>query len=464
MAGQLTKRHSVQLPGSHWLLFANYRRTGVLQGRRSGSFYAMAGDSEHGGAAGIDPVQAIVDRAVAAAGALRRASPGQRDRALACCADRIRAGSAEILQANAADLVAAREAGIGAALEDRLRLTPARVEAMAASLEELSRTPEVVGAVLEGWRRPNGLSVRRVRVPLGVVAVVYEARPNVTAEAAGIALRSANAIVLRGSSSASRSNSAIAAALGRALEDVGLPSQCVSLVGGAGHGRVVELLHTKGVDCLIPRGGPALLDLVRTEAVMPVVVDGSGNCHIFVDANADLDLAASVVVNAKCSRPGVCNAAEKLLVHSDIASKFLPIVQDALVGVELRADPRAAGYLVSAIPAEEEDWGREYLDLIMAVKVVDDVDEAIAHIAKFGSGHSEAVLSQDVSVINRFVSEVDAAAVVVNTSTRFIDGSELGFGGEIGISTQKLHVRGPMGPDALTCIKLVVEGEGQVRG
>lgn len=411
----------------------------------------------------MEPVQDIVARAVAAGARLRRATPAVRDAALAAAARAVRAAAAEILRANAADVAEAAEAGMGPALADRLRLTPARVESMAASLEELAAMPEPTGVVIDGWMRPNGISVRRVRVPLGVVGVVYEARPNVTAEAWGIALRSSNAIVLRGSSSAQRSNLAVVEALRAGLAEVGLPPDCVAFVGGKGHSRVVELLHSRGIDCLVPRGGPDLVELVRSEAVMPVVIDGSGNCHLYVDAAAELDMAVGVVVNAKCSRPGVCNAAEKLLVHADVAGKFLPMIQEALAGVELRAEPKAAAYLPSATPAGEEDWATEYLDLVMAVKVVDGIDEAIEHISRYGSGHSEAIFSQDVAAIRRFVAEVDAAAVVVNTSTRFVDGGELGFGGEIGISTQKLHVRGPMGPEALTCVKLVVEGEGQVR-
>lgn len=399
----------------------------------------------------------------AGAASLRSATPEQRSLALGRCASEIRSSSGAILEANRTDVQEAVALGTAGALVDRLTLTAARVASMADVLDGLVAVDDPVGATVDGWTLPNGLSIRRVRVPLGVVGVIYEARPNVTAEAAGIAIRSANGIVLRGSSSASRSNSVIAAAMRRGLEAVGLSPHAVSLIEDTSRAAAVDFLHAPGIDCLIPRGGPSLLDTVRREAVMPVIIDGEGNCHIYVDASADLDQAAEIVANAKCSRPGVCNAAEKLLVHQAVADRFLPLVEERLVGVEIRADDRAGKVLSHSVAAKESDWAQEYLDLVIAVKVVDGIDEAISHIERYSSGHSEAICTTDLRAARHFVDTVDAAAVLVNTSTRFVDGAQLGLGGEIGISTQKLHARGPLGPEALTCVKLVIEGDGQVR-
>lgn len=417
------------------------------------------------GQGAFDSIEESCRRAKEASRHLALALPESRNRALAFAAEEVAAAEGEILEANASDMEQARREGIGGALLDRLRLNPRRVAAMVAGLNELASQPDPLGRVAEGWVRPNGLAVRRVRVPLGVVGVIYEARPNVTADAAGICIRSGNALVLRGSSYAFGSNRAIAQAIRRGLERAGLPGDCVVLLEDTSReGAVVFMRQAGYLDCLVPRGGSSLLRTVAEEARVPVVLDGEGNCHTYVDASADLEMALRVVENAKCSRPGVCNATETLLVHEAVAPEFLPRIDQVLQGVELRGDERTLALVPRAKPASESDWEREFLDLILAVRVVDSVDEAIAHIARYGTGHSEAIITQSVESWRRFSTEVDAAAVLLNTSTRFVDGGELGFGAEIGISTQKLHWRGPMGPEALTCLKLVIEGTGQVRG
>ena len=408
-------------------------------------------------------IERLTERAARAATILRKASGGRRSAALRMAASEVEAASAPILEANRQDIVEAEASGASGALMDRLRLTPARISSMAASLSTLADLPDPVGRVVDGWELPNGISVKRVRVPLGLVGVVYEARPNVTAEAAGIALRSANAVVLRGSSSARRSNAAVAEAIRRGIAEAGLPADSVILVDDASREGAVELLRSSAFDCLIPRGGPSLLATVRENAVAPVILDGEGNCHVYVDQAADLEQAAAIVANAKCSRPSVCNAAETLLVHQAVARRFLPELERLMQGVVMRGDERTCAIVQGAEPAKDEDWATEYLDLTLAVRVVDDIDAAISHIGRYGTGHSEAICTTDLAAARRFTEEVDAAAVVVNASTRLVDGEQLGFGGEIGISTQKLHVRGPMGPEALTCVKLILEGDGQVR-
>jgi len=302
-------------------------------------------------------------------------------------------------------------------------------------------------------------------VPLGVVAIIYENRPNVTSDAAGLCLKSGNAAFLRGSSGAIRSNVVIAAILREAIAAVGLPSDSVILVEDVSREAAVEFMRQRAsVDCLIPRGGPSLIRSILENATVPYVIDGDGNCHVYVDADADLDMAAAIIVNAKTQRPSVCNAAETLLVHASVAEEFLPVAARALEGVELIADPVAAAILPGATAADEAAWSTEFLDLRLAVKVVDNLDAAIDHIATYGSGHSEAIITRSLETADRFTAEVDAAAVVVNASTRFVDGEEFGFGAEIGISTQKLHARGPMGLRELTCVKFIVRGEGQTRG
>jgi glutamate-5-semialdehyde dehydrogenase len=335
---------------------------------------------------------------------------------------------------------------------------------MANGLRQVATLPDPVGEVTDGWVRPNGLRVERVRVPLGVVAIIYENRPNVTSDAFGLCLKAGNAAFLRGSSGAVESNVAIAAALRKGLVEAGLPDDALVLVEDVRHEAAVEFMRLREcIDVLIPRGGPALIASILENATVPYVIDGDGNCHVYVDAAADLDVARSILVNGKTQRPSVCNAVETVLVHADVAGEFLPLVAPDLAAVELRADARAAALLPGSVPASESDWDTEFLDLVLAVKVVGSLDEAIAHVTRHGSGHSEAIVTRDVEAADRWVREVDAAAVLVNASTRFVDGEELGFGAEIGISTQKLHARGPMGLRELTTRKFVIRGEGQTR-
>jgi glutamate-5-semialdehyde dehydrogenase len=403
-------------------------------------------------------------RAKAAARLLATVSSSAKNDALAQAADHLVERSDEILSANAQDVARTVEAGASSTVVDRLRLSEARVNAMADGLRAVAALPDPVGEVVEGYERPNGLRVQRVRVPLGVVGIIYENRPNVTADAAALCLKSGNAALLRGSAGALESNKVIASSLSRAIDKAGLPGDGVLLVEDTAHETAVEFVRLRGViDCLIPRGGPALLSMIVEHATVPYVLDGDGNCHVYVDASADLAMAERIVVNAKVQRPSVCNAAETLLVHKDVAGAFLPQVHRALEGVVLAADERSLPLLAGARPATEADFATEFLALELAVGVVDDLDGAISHIARFGSGHSEAIVTSDLASATRFVREVDAAAVLVNASTRFIDGGELGLGAEVGISTQKLHARGPMGLRELTCVKYVVYGEGQIR-
>jgi glutamate-5-semialdehyde dehydrogenase len=403
-------------------------------------------------------------RAKAAARLLATTSSSAKNEALAQAADRLAERSDEILDANAADVARTVESGASSTVVDRLRLSEARVAAMADGLRAVAALPDPVGEVVEGYVRPNGLRVERVRVPLGVVGIIYENRPNVTADAAALCLKSGNAALLRGSAGALESNRVIASALSQAIEKAGLPADGVLLVEDTAHETAVEFVRLRGaIDCLIPRGGPALLSMILEHATVPYVLDGDGNCHVYVDASADLAMAERIVVNAKMQRPSVCNAAETLLVHTDVAGAFLPQIHRALAGVVLAADGRSRPLLPGSRPATEADFATEFLALELAVGVVDDLDGAIAHIARYGSGHSEAIVTSDLATATRFVREVDAAAVLVNASTRFIDGGELGLGAEVGISTQKLHARGPMGLRELTCVKYVVYGEGQIR-
>ena len=408
---------------------------------------------------------ALGRRSKTASRMLARASSAQKDAALRAAADLLEARSDEIIVANGLDVAAAEAEGVSPTVIDRLRLTAARVSSMAAGLRQVAGLPDPVGEVLDGWERPNGLRITRVRVPLGVVAIIYENRPNVTSDAAGLCLKSGNAAFLRGSSGAIRSNIVIASILRDAIDSVGLPADSVILVEDVSREAAVEFMRLReSVDCLIPRGGPSLIRSILENATVPYVIDGDGNCHVYVDASADLEMATNIIVNAKTQRPSVCNAAETLLVHRDVAAEFLPRAEAALAGVELLAEPRAAELLTESTPADESAWSTEFLDLRLAVAVVDGIDDAIEHIARFGSGHSEAIITASLSAADRFTAEVDAAAVLVNASTRFVDGEEFGFGAEIGISTQKLHARGPMGLRELTCVKFIVRGEGQVRG
>ncbi len=402
-----------------------------------------------------------------AAHALARADTAVKDAALAAIAAALQERSAEVLAANEQDMQAAREAGVGAALLDRLRLDAERVAAIAAAVREVAALADPVGEVIEGRRLPNGLDVRKVRVPLGVVAVVYEARPNVTIDAAALCLKSGNAIVLRGSSTAAHSNAALARIAADACVEAGLPEGAVGLVAGGGREELAELATQKGtVDLIIPRGGEGLKEALQAVATVPVIYAAAGNCHVFVDASADLEMAQAIVVNAKTQRPGVCNAAETLLVHDEVADAFVPRAVAALraAGVVVRGDERVRALARDVVePASEEDWDREYLDLTLAVAVVDSVEQAIEHVARHGSGHSEAIVTADVASARAFQLGVDAACVYVNASTRFTDGGEFGMGAEIGNSTQKLHARGPIGLRELCTFKYLVEGNGHVR-
>ncbi len=409
----------------------------------------------------------IVDlgrRAKAAARALAVAGGAAKNSVLRMAGDLVEERCPELLEHNGADLERARAEGATDAQIDRLRLDAGRVAAMADGLRRVAALPDPVGEVVDGWVRPNGLRVERVRVPLGVVGVIYENRPNVTSDAAGLCLKAGNATMLRGSSSAADSNAAIVGTLREALTKVGLPEDAVVNVADTSREAALQFMQLDGmIDCLVPRGGPSLIASVREHATVPYVLDGDGNCHVYVDAAADLDMALSIVVNAKTQRPGVCNAAESLIVHEAVAAEFLPRARQALSGVELRGDQRSRAIVPTMAVAGEEDFAAEFLGPVLSVAVVTDLEAAIDHIARYGSGHSEAIVTGDLRAAQRFCAEVDAAAVVVNASTRFVDGAELGLGSEIGISTQKLHARGPMGLRELTCVKYVVHGDGQVR-
>ena len=414
---------------------------------------------------GTKDLEALARRVRAASREVARASSAVRDDALRAAADLLEADVVAVLDANRKDVERAERDGADSTSIDRLRLTTARVEQMADGLRAVATLPDPVGEVVDGWVRPNGLRVERVRVPLGVVGVIYENRPNVTSDAAGLCVKAGNAAFLRGSSTALASNRAVVSVLRRALSKAGLPEDAVALVEDVSHESAVAFMRLRGlVDCLVPRGGKALIASLLEHATVPYVLDGEGNCHVYVDTSADLDMAERIVVNAKTQRPGVCNAAETLLVHADVAPALLGRLSRSLAGVELVADDRARAHLPAAAPATEEDFATEFLALKLAVAVVDDLDGAIDHIARFGSGHSEAIVTRDVASADRFTREVDAAAVLVNASTRFVDGGELGLGAEVGISTQKLHARGPMGPRELTSVKWVVRGDGHVRG
>jgi glutamate-5-semialdehyde dehydrogenase len=396
-----------------------------------------------------------------AATVLGQASDDQRRAVLLHVADRLDETREELLAINATDVAAYHESGAGV---DRLTLTDARIDSMADALREIAGHPDPLFERVDQSVRPNGLAIERLRVPLGVIGVVYENRPNVTSDVAGLCVRSGNAAYLRGSSTAFATNDFIVSLWHDALEKEGLPAAGVSLVQDSSHETATAFMQmTDVLDCLIPRGGPSLIAAMREHARVPYVLDGDGNCHIFVDESADLANAVEIVRNAKTSRPGVCNAVETVLVHRAVAPDFLPALSFAMPEVELRADDAARDVLPNATPATEEDFEREFLDFILAVKVVDSLDEAIAHVARYGTGHSEAILTHNTANADAWVRRVDAAAVVVNASTRFVDGGELGLGGEVGISTQKLHARGPMGLRELTCLKWVVRGEGQIR-
>src|SRR5581483_9039053 len=403
-------------------------------------------------------------RAKAAARVLANASTAAKDDGLRAAADLLVERADDVLAANAEDVRRAEGEGTSAAVIDRLRLTTARIEGMAGGLRQVAALADPGGEVVDGWVRPNGLRIRRVRVPLGVVGIIYENRPNVTSDAAGLCLKSGNAAFLRGSSGAITSNLAIAAVLREGFAKAGLPEDSLVLVDDTSRESAVDFMRLRGyIDCLIPRGGPSLIQAILDNATVPYVIDGDGNCHVYVDASADLDMALAIIVNAKTHRPSVCNAAESLLVHEAVAAEFLPRAATALEGVELVGDARSRELVPSMGAATEDDFGREFLDLKLSVAVVPSLDAAIGHITRYGSGHTEAIVTRDLAAARRFTQEIDAAAVVVNASTRFTDGEEFGFGAEIGISTQKLHARGPMGLRELTTAKYVVEGDGQIR-
>ena len=409
---------------------------------------------------------AMGERAKGAAATLRTLDTAAKNAALLAVAARLEAECDVILAANAQDIAAARENGMRESLVDRLALTADRIRGMAQGVREVADLPDPIGEIVEGYRRPNGLRIQKTRVPMGVIGIIYEARPNVTSDAAALCLKSGNAVILRGGKEALRSNLAVAAAIRSGLADAGLPADAVQLLELTDRETAAKMMRLNNyIDVLIPRGGAGLIRSVVENATIPVIQTGVGNCHIYVDAAADLDTAVSVAVNAKASRPSVCNAAETLLVHKDIAEQALPLLADGMskAGVKLRCCERSLPLCSGAAPATEEDWATEYGDYILAVKVVDSLDEATAHIARYGTGHSECILTDSHAAAEAFTAAVDSAAVYVNASTRFTDGGEFGMGAEIGISTQKLHARGPMGLKELTTVKYIVYGDGQIR-
>ena len=388
-----------------------------------------------------------------------------KDAALHAMADALAAAADEVLAANASDVARARAAGTSEALIDRLSLTQPRIDSMVAGLRSLASLPDPIGEVVRGWQLANGVHIDQVRVPLGVIGIIYEARPNVTADAAGICLKAGNASLLRGSSSAVDSNRAIVKALRAGLATAGLSQDAVALVEG-GHETTTEMMQARGlIDVLIPRGGAGLINAVVTGSQVPVIETGTGNCHLFVDIAADQQMALGIILNAKTQRPSVCNALETLLVHRGVADQFVPMAVDALTdaGVTVHGDEASRSIDLRITPATDDEYDAEYLSLDLAVKVVDDLDAALTHIREHTTGHSETIITNDAVAQRRFVNEVDAAAVLVNASSRFVDGGEFGFGAEIGISTQKTHARGPMALPEMTSTKYVVTGSGQVR-
>ncbi len=410
-------------------------------------------------------LQQATDARVAAID-LAAATRAEKDRALLLMADRLVERSADIVAANEVDVASARSTGLSESMIDRLTLTPARVEAMADGLRELAALPDPVGDVVRGSTLANGLELRQVRVPFGVVGIVYEGRPNVTADAAGICLKSGNAALLRGSGSAFSSNAAIVSVLRKAVTDSGLPADTIQLLDATTRDSVKELMRARGlVDVLIPRGGAELIRAVVEESTVPVIETGVGNCHVYVDEAADLEKALAITINSKTQRLSTCNTAESLLVHAAIADRFLPLALAELAdaGVAVHGDPQVLAYDEKVVPATDADWGTEYLSADLSVAIVDSLDDALDHIRRYGTGHTEAIVSESVTATRRFAARVDAAAVMVNASTRFTDGGEFGFGAEIGISTQKLHARGPMGLPELTSTKYIVTGNGHTR-
>lgn len=413
----------------------------------------------------MDQAEQIARRARQASALLRTVAPPRKSAALKAMGTRLRGRMADLLKANKEDCDAAAKEGLPAAKLDRLKLDEKRIEEMIKGLEAVAAQPDPVGKVVDERKGPSGIVCRRVRVPMGVVLMIFEARPNVTAEAAAICLRASNAVLLKGGHEAERSNRLIAACLQGALQQEGLPSDAVQMIEG-GHGVVEELIKLDElIDVVVPRGGEKLIRSIVEKSRVPVIKHYKGNCHVYVDAAADPVLARSITLNAKAQRPGTCNAAEKLLIHEKAAPTLLPQIAERLLkaGVKLRGDEASRKIVAEIKPAQESDWAEEYLDLIMAVKVVKDLDEAIRHIEKYGSAHTDAIVTSDEAAARRFLNEVDSASVMWNCSTRLADGGQYGLGAELGISTQKLHARGPMGAEELTCLKWVVTGNGQIR-
>ncbi|MFE7513205.1 glutamate-5-semialdehyde dehydrogenase [Streptomyces sp. NPDC057540] len=418
----------------------------------------------------LSPVTRAAYRARGAAAEIAPLPRAAKDDALLAIADALEVRTAEIVEANAVDIAKARAAGTSEAIIDRLTLTPERVRAIAADVRDVAALPDPVGEVVRGSTLPNGIDLRQVRVPLGVVGIIYEARPNVTVDAAALCLKSGNAVLLRGSSSAYASNTALVTVLRDAVGGAGLPADAIQLVPGESRESVRELMRARGlVDVLIPRGGASLIKTVVEESTVPVIETGTGNCHVYVDAQTDLDMAVDILINSKAQRVSVCNSAETLLVHRDVAEAFLPRALAALAeaGVTVHADERvlalAEGSKATVVPATPEDWETEYLSYDIAAAVVDSLDKAVEHIRTWSSGHTEAIVTTSQAAARRFTQLVDSTTVTVNASTRFTDGGQFGFGAEIGISTQKLHARGPMGLPELTSTKYIVTGDGHVR-
>ena len=405
-------------------------------------------------------------KAKAASYELMNAGTVKKNEALELMAQKLIAYKEEIIKENKKDLERAMEKGTSKAMLDRLSLDEGRIEGMANGLRKVAALEDPVGEVTGMWNRPNGLQIGKQRVPLGVIGIIYEARPNVTSDAAGLCLKSGNVVILRGGSEAINSNIAVVNALSEGIKEAGLPAECVQLVEDTSREVASEMMRLNDyIDVLIPRGGAGLIQAVVQNSTVPVIETGTGNCHVYVDSEADLEMAKNIVVNAKTSRPAVCNAEEKLLVNAAVAEEFIPVIVKALreKKVEIRGDERTMKIVADINEATEEDWGKEYTDYIISIKVVDTLEEAINHINKYGTGHSEAIVTKNYNNSRTFLQKVDAAAVYVNASTRFTDGEEFGFGAEIGISTQKLHARGPMGLNELTTNKYVIYGNGQIR-
>ncbi|MBD8013004.1 MULTISPECIES: glutamate-5-semialdehyde dehydrogenase [Microbacterium] len=414
-----------------------------------------------------DTAQARLVRAKEASRSIARLTSADKARLLETIAEAIESSTARIVEANALDIERGRADAIGESLIDRLRLDERRVAALASAVRDVATLPDPIGQVIGGHRMPNGVALEQVRVPFGVVGAIYEARPNVTVDIAALALRAGNAVVLRGGSAARESNTVLVAVMRQALADLGHDPEAIQSVDDFGRDGAKAMMHARGlIDVLVPRGSAALIETVVTESTVPVIETGAGVVHIVIDESAPMDWARDIVLNAKVQRPSVCNAVETVLVHRQAAPQLIPVIASALLseGVAIHGDDMVAGLVAGTIPATEEDWAAEYLGLEIAIKVVDDLDEALAHIRRYSTGHTESIITTDTRNAERFLAEVDSAVVMVNASTRFTDGAEFGFGAEVGISTQKLHARGPMGLGELTSTKWLARGSGQIRG